>query len=115
MTKFTPGPWAVFEHRGHSGLEVGPPYSDTEYNGALKGNVKAVCTIRGYRSFYPYDCSDEQRANARLIAAAPELFALLIEMESELKPGPTGGNDYHDAWRVFGEKIQSAIAKTEGK
>lgn len=112
MTKFTPGPWAVFEHRDHSGLEVGPPYSDTEYNGALKGNVKDVCTIRSLERFSP---TDEQRANARLIAAAPELLALLVEMESELQPGPTGGNDYHDAWQVFGEKIRSAIAKAEGK
>jgi len=29
-------------------------------------------------------------------------------MYEELKPGPTGGNDYSDAWQVFGERLTAA-------
>jgi hypothetical protein len=38
---------------------------------------------------------------------------LIREMFEELKPGPTGGNDYHDAWQVFGERL-AALAGSPG-
>lgn len=37
-----------------------------------------------------------------------KLRELVRDMYEELKPGPTGGNDYHDAWQVFGERLTEA-------
>jgi hypothetical protein len=74
-TKFTEGPWIVFEHLDSSGLEIGPPYSE-EY---LKGHVRDVCKISGYRAD---GVTDQHRANARLIAAAPDfLTAATLAMD----------------------------------
>ena len=35
-----------------------------------------------------------------------ELQELVNDMYNELKPGGTGGNDYHDAWQVFGDELE---------
>lgn len=70
MSKPTPGPWSVFEHRDHSGLCIGPRYEATYFT---DGEVRDVCTITSPRR----SVNDEERANARLIASAPDLLAAL--------------------------------------
>jgi hypothetical protein len=61
----------------------------------------------------------EERATAlsRLVAekaapAAPTdlLKQLVTDMREEMRPGQAGANDYHDAWQVFGERIERALA-----
>ena len=52
-------------------------------------------------------CREEQEANARLIAAAPDLLALLIELVAIEGPQP-GTSEW-------GDKARAAIAKATGQ
>ena len=62
MSKFTPGPWKWFETEN----------GDARVNPQNGGLVIAQCSVRD-----PFDT--EQSANARLIATAPDLLAMLVE------------------------------------
>jgi hypothetical protein len=46
-----------------------------------------------------------QAADQAALERAAGALELLRAMHEELQPGPTGGNDYHDAWQVFGERL----------
>lgn len=97
MSKHTSGPWAVF-------------------------NQSDVFTNRddGKVSEYIADCAVEElelseiQANARLIAAAPELLEALILLEREMvESGNAGSVDY--GWKPAIEKTRAAIAKATGE
>lgn len=82
----TPGPWET-SHDGHGGIYVG------DKNGRQVGFV----SLRS-----------EQEANARLIAAAPELLEalrdLLADYDGSIEPGESALID----------KARAAIAKVKG-
>jgi len=99
----TPGPWKVFEHTDHSGLEIGPPYEE-EY---LAGHVQPVCTIRAEKHTYPCECSPRQQSDARLIAAAPTLLEAL-----ELVHSSTAVLNHLDREHI--DVIERAIRKAKG-
>lgn len=93
--KFTPGPWRVGEKMGvftnivHDGSGVG-----------MCPHVMAKVTTR-------YSSIEQAAANANLIAAAPEMLALLewlIDIE-----GPQPG---HAEWAT---KVQCVISKALGQ
>lgn len=67
-TSFTPGPWKV---------------SDIGFGSNIEPSIAWI----GYGSSYP---KDEHKANARLIAAAPELLQALFRIYDE--DGLTGQN-----------------------
>jgi hypothetical protein len=97
-TKHTPAPWGIFEHRDHSGICVGPPYTESYFR---DGEVRDVCRI-GNNSV-----NDEMRANARLIAAAPELLAALkLAISTGHLPQTATG---------AGKAARAAIAKATGE
>lgn len=58
--KHTPGPWTYHTHQGHTLVQTEEP-------------AKTVCNVYG-------NTTDAKEANARLIAAAPELLATLQEV-----------------------------------
>ena len=87
MSKHTPGPW-----------------TQDEYGDVITPNRKTLVTegiALGGRS------TPETRANARLIAAAPELLAMLKDLVD--LEGPQPGNS---AW---GDRALALIAKVEGE
>lgn len=91
---WTPGPWEVFEYADGSGLEIGPPYTEA----FLKGNVCSIGAVNG-----------QHRANAHLIAAAPDLYDALSRIIEE----------YSDLYIYKGsvspyEQARAAIAKATG-
>jgi len=93
-SKHTPGPWAMDEDKYGEEIDVyplkdGPP---------PMGRWAEICTVKDYES------QDEMRANARLIAAAPDLLEAL-KLACELLE--YGGFDM--------EKFHAAIAKAEGR
>jgi hypothetical protein len=64
-TKHTPGPWAT------GGYDIK----------AEDGRALIATVIRRYQNRSALDPDDEGAANARLIAAAPEMFDALSEVE----------------------------------
>lgn len=69
---FTPGPWAIFEHRDHSGIAIGPRYNKPYFT---DGEVEHVCRI----SPPGRAVNDEERANAALIVRAVNAHDDLVE------------------------------------
>lgn len=105
-SKHTPGPWTIGGDDGAIWIQS-PVSSD---------NV--ICDLVGRDA----DClAVEDEANARLIAAAPELLAALkaVDLVWERQNLPTNavhgpdclGDDEHEAWGL----VITAIAKAEGR
>lgn len=86
-TKFTPGPWAVHPFDGTAVVPVSDLHktlggSDSPDREAER-NAKQICNERGteYSTFHRSRVLPaEARANARLIASAPDLYAALEAM-----------------------------------
>ena len=109
MSKHTPGPWE---------FEV-----ETNDSGGWRARAQCVRIWNGATLIADYDTSaceyaddDENAANARLMAAAPELLAALIDMdEAYCDVGP----DMTQEKRNFGRKTliaaRAAIAKATGE
>ena len=93
MTAHTPGPWRA-EPRDSGGLSI-----------MAKSDV--VAQTNRYGPTLP--CVE---ANARLIAAAPDLLAALKECEAYFRPMAEDGQ-YLAQQRI--DRIRAAIAKAEGR
>lgn len=101
MDKFTPGPWVVGQiNEKKQSVYIDAPHGD-DRSGMTKWTGMAKC----------YGCDDDKEwgtetmlANARLIAAAPELLAAL---ESVVRVADRATNEFIAA--------RSAIAKARGQ
>jgi len=80
----TPGPWFVFLRNPENGmLHVGPPWHSVAWIIAI----------------------DDQKANANLIAAAPDMLQVLKDIDAA-------------SWEInskLGERIRGAIRQAEGE
>ena len=90
MNAHTPGPW---------------DYRDPD--GKVRANGEVVATVW---QWLVKDRWDERDANARLIAAAPDLLAALRQVVASAFPNPTEHPAMSAAWKV----AEAAIAKAEG-
>jgi len=106
--KHTPGPWIYFEQR-HHGSAWNPP--DDTY-----GCVKSA--PRGYKDGFvivngcaPGGRSAEQKANARLIAASPELLEALEAMTQAFARHPGNADERHHAMTISRAAIAQATAR----
>jgi len=98
MTKHTTGPWELFYQKGYKQFNVFP----VEHKGAQI----AVCSI--YSCFERPKAEDE--ANARLIAAAPEMLEALIACDEAM--------EYMSEYCIpinLPEKVKAAIKKARGE
>ena len=93
-TKFTPGPWEV--RRGEPWV-IAKAY----------GNMKSVVHLN-----YPITQSEEQQANAHLIATAPELYETL---EAIIARWDTPLWKDIEPTAVFIGKGRAALAKARGE
>jgi len=61
-------------------------------------------------------CSDliDTKANASLIAAAPEMYTLLLKLHHYLREGPDGGDQEDVDWDAFTIEVRYVIAKAMG-
>ena len=103
-TKFTRGPWA--EH-GRGGCECGQIF------GPDGNSVIAIVQGPMHLGLDGPDCVPSrqgQQANARLIAAAPELYETLEELVHEVET--YGGVDTH--WLLL-NNAHAALAKARGE
>lgn len=111
--KHTPGPWAV-----HEPIRSGRAYF--RVRGTQLGSRFKIANVFFVHSDYE-PAADAERAeaaaNARLIAAAPELLATLKELAALM---PVCGNDHDISVRVFQvptgsvRKALAAITNAEG-
>jgi hypothetical protein len=99
MSKHTPGPWSVFRQDGYA------TYIHAINEGDEINTFQvASCHCATNRKYFP--TRNEAEANARLIAAAPDLLEVLQEVMD--RPLLTEGAD----WWV---RARAAIAKAEGQ
>lgn len=103
MSKHTPGPWkAVISENNAGGWVPMRQYITIETESEI---------IAAYDTFsceYPDD--DENAANARVMAAAPDLLEALKRCVGSLRSVSPGGDGDHDV-----EFARAAIAKAEGQ
>ena len=89
----TPGPWRV----------------DSDPEGIVRGVVAddcMVCAMIGWDVEY----EDEEKANARLMASAPDL----LEALQGLATGDFGAGGWTDAMEAYAQKARAAITKATG-
>ena len=99
MSKHTPGPWILTEgNRFDKEMVI-----TTQYR--LDASIGCICEMDVY---FTGLIGIEQEANARLIAAAPELLEALQNML-----GLTEASDYMGA-REIEQQARAAIAKATG-
>lgn len=108
-TKHTPGPWRLVEtdegHEIHFGSRITSP-------GRFRAQHRPV---EYEHSLFPDESQyyAEAVANARLIAAAPDLLEALEALVAEQNGPPLLGR--HEAsWREAMAKAEAAIAKAKG-
>jgi hypothetical protein len=111
VLKHTPGPWKLATH-------LGDPC--TVYIERGQDDEPGICTTDG-ADFVPVDSEEEQEANARLIAAAPDMLAALKSAQASLRAWNTMGLSGPSAKQVAAayenspemKAISAAIAKAE--
>lgn len=101
----TPGPWFVFDHYcGRDPATAGEEYAATRLIGL--GQFDTIAEVR----MGSEDVAGDVDANARLIAAAPELLAALRWLRAWWKPG---SNHDTDEVQLGLAAADAAIAKSE--
>lgn len=109
MSKHTPGPWAIkpMIDEDQVGIFSGPGASRGDWGGGYAGGSPRYVAVADKR-----DTPAETLANARLIAAAPELLAALVSAKEALDNCPWSDTVFDaDDIRL---KVESAIAKATG-
>ena len=96
--KHTPGPWSA-------GVRSGNFIDITHSNNQPGAITRALCRVQARQSWVA-----EAEANARLIAAAPELLAALEAMLEQLSKGPYA---FKDSGALY--STRSAVEKATGE
>lgn len=95
--KHTPGPWKVWDPV----IDGGDIVTAGDWPHVMTGDGLAVCDLCDWGSLD----IDEQRANSRLISAAPEMLGALVRVSRVL-------DSYaEDAFAELQMQIRAAIAK----
>ena len=116
--KHTPGPWAVHGYPGyvvpeaHLSRPIGGAVDD-DYD--LRHYAQEICSFVAkdrHRSHF------ETQANARLIAAGPDLLKIVIRLRESLTNGERNRDTMlsidHDDLRALVVEARAAIAKATG-
>lgn len=98
MIKHTPGPWK-YGPRINNFIDI--EHSQRDVKGAI---TLSLCRVQARQSWI-----NEAKANAFLIAAAPELLEALIEARKELELYAKDDGEYYN-----NPKLNDAIAKATG-
>lgn len=108
----TPGPWHVFDHFCGRDPEIAGEYADTRLVGL--GQFSTIAEVRQGHD----EIAGDVDANARLIAASPELLDALVELEDAVADGlcNSGIPDF-DPDRLERARVNACavIAKAKGR
>ncbi len=105
MSKFTPGPWVVF-NSAHDEQEIVGVTSQADEHIDSDGDGADICEMAnaGYLG------QEQVEANARLIAAAPDLYEALKALLHEVNEAGLGtAKDY--GWPNALNKTRAALSK----
>lgn len=113
--KHTPGPWEYVASNEHHGPYVVGPYGRDVCDCYTMSNPMAASVRNGGTSYPIHHHGEDADANARLIAAAPDLLAALKECLglakiAETLTGCRADDDY--VWGIR-DLIVAALAKAE--
>lgn len=123
MSKHTPGPWELTT----DGLGVCVALNSFLHPTEPRKLTESECEKEGVEPCDDYtiaDCSDgllarpseECEANARLIAAAPELYRVVcMDRDKHLMGKAAFAKKYGIDWEKINDERLKAIAKAEGK
>lgn len=118
-TKHTPGPWEVI-----NGV-IFPVNGERDENERRYAVATTTDEIRPYRGYLQFDNHEQWLANARLIAAAPELAARLDECLSLLTSTSYErdhenhkticGYDFYESVMQTIDELRALLSRLEGK
>ena len=135
-TKFTPGPWkqgfkatSDFDGEDKKGRPICKKHTVWQAIESSRGSRVATAGIYVHAQNKPTQriTAEEAEANARLIAAAPEMYEALYEalvliederevLEKSFLPAPnTSEADLLTTYKQATKAIKAALAKVEGK
>lgn len=115
-TQHTPGPWFMGCSTNLGGIQIITINPKTEEPNGLIATINTQHTIEPGK-----DISDEVRANARLIAAAPELLEALnhalevIQLAKQYFPKDIRHSDRFNLLNIEANSVRPAIAKAIGQ
>lgn len=115
---FTRGPWKAFESIEECPFPAGVPVAvGTEEGRGAKGSI--VCSMYAQGSNGKYS-SETTADNARLIAAAPDLYEVAKYALYEAYQSAHSSGDPNDESMMTGDAVlyrmaKAALAKAEGK
>ena len=106
-TKHTPGPWKIEANQTATKKRNVYEHGEKFFLMAAHRNFFSIGTIGGPSNF---ESQKEMRANARLIAAAPELIELLYTLQATLEDGEALGKykTVEDMHNLISDAIQKA-------
>ena len=107
--KHTPGPWTYAPGFGEEGFDITLGRMSEWVGSEEKVFSYAMC-------LYPEDGAQhaEAEANARLIAAAPDLYAALKAAESALAIAASYRDDHKTLMQVTLDNARDVLAKARG-
>jgi hypothetical protein len=110
-TKWAPGPWRVAQIHVETGMAMNGGEWAVMHGDINDDDGGRVCVVDAQTPFkrgkgHQHDC-DIRNANANLIAAAPELYALLAELIDIVGPQP--------GTALWAKKVQEVLRKARGK
>lgn len=106
MSKHTPGPWTVVERFGFAGSVKGGVVREYT-NGTAQDQLFMVCCVQDDNGGH-----EATNANARLIAAAPDLLAALRVLLRDVEAVNAGGQYGLELYPAI-YQAHAAIAKAE--
>lgn len=89
--KFTKGPWRILNSTD---------YDDRQF-------YYHILNMEGYNVANVEDCEECEEANAQLIAAAPDMYALLLDILTDYQCMPNPA--------VMADKIEAVLKKARGE
>lgn len=104
MNKHTPSPWEMFSHKHESIIVVSSLRSDVAWIRNEYAGLRDTARSR-----------EEDEANARLMAAAPELLEALQDVLKRIENSDEWWMDNPDRGGFDAEMIKAIIAKATGE
>lgn len=124
MSGHTPGPWGYIAANEHHGSYVVGPFGSDVCDCYTMSNLAAASVRNGGESYPVQFQGDQADANARLIAAAPDLLEALTKLSNEargwlsayeIKMRDTVGNTNYAVLKQRVDEATVALNKATGE